>query len=669
MTTPPLLTELAVIAAAGTAVTALLSRLRLPAVAGLLVAGALLGPYGLRLVSEVHSIEALAEVGVVLLLFSIGLEFSISRLRHIFRRVALGGAVQVTATAGAAAGVAFVLGEGVSRAVFYGFVFAMSSTAIVLRALADRGESDAPHGRFIVGTLIFQDLCVVPMVLILPVLAVPKPPVVVATEVGLALLKAAVVVVATLLVARLLVPRLLRAIDATRSRELFLLAVLAICVGTALTTSLVGLSLALGAFLGGMVVADTEFQHRAMGDIIPLRDAFVSVFFVSLGMLFDGRVLFARPLTVGLLLLGFVAGKAVIAILAAAIMRFPSRAAWLAGIGLAQFSEFGFVLAKLAESLGLIDKEAQGTLLAAGILSMFLTPLLIRLAPHLTAGERLIAPLSRLLGVRTPDEPETTDPVRREVLVIGYGIAGQQVARAISACGLHYIALELNAETVRRARAEGEPVYYADATSPEALHHAQLDSARAVVVLINDPQAALRVVDTVRRVAPVVPMLVRTRYFADREKLHALGATEVVAEEVEASLEVMARLLRRLEIPRNVIETQVRSARMILQTTGDRRLTLPRTAVPELEALAGLNVESVLIEERWHAAGRSPVELAIRQQTRALVVALRRAGELLEDPDPELPLQAGDVVHLCGSREAISRAIELLAGGPTEGRQ
>ncbi len=651
------------IAAAGTAVTAILARLRLPAVAGLLVAGALLGPHGLRLVTEVKAIEALAEVGVVLLLFSIGLEFSLTRLKHIFRRVALGGAVQVVATAGAAAGVALLLGESPARAVFYGFVFAMSSTAIVLRALADRGESDAPHGRFIVGTLIFQDLCVVPMVLILPVLAVPRPPAAVAAEVGLALGKAAGVVVATLLVARLLVPRLLRAIDATRSRELFLLAVIAICVGTALTTSLVGLSLALGAFLGGMVVADTDFQHRAMGEIIPLRDAFVSVFFVSLGMLFDGRSLLARPATVGLLLCGFVAGKAAIAMVSAAVMRFPARASWLAGIGLAQFSEFGFVLSTLAVSLRLIDAKAQAALLAAGILSMFLTPLLIRFAPHLTAGERLIAPLSRLLGVRAVDEPEAGDPERHDVIVIGYGIAGREVARALSAAGLSYVALELNAETVRRAREEGEPVFYADATSAEALEHARVQRARAVVVLINDPQAALRVVDTVHRVAPAVPLLVRTRYFADREKLHDLGASEVIAEEVEASLEVMARLLRRLEVPRNVIEAQVRAARLALQAR-ERRLTLPRTALPELEALAGLNVESLLIEPTWHAAGKSAVALALRQRTRALIVALRRDGALVEEPDPAAPLRAGDVLYLCGSRESLAAAAELLEHGP-----
>ncbi|MBW1872535.1 MAG: cation:proton antiporter, partial [Deltaproteobacteria bacterium] len=294
----PLLQELAIIAGLGAAVTVLLGRLRLPAVAGLLATGALAGPFGLGLINEVHAIEALAEIGVVLLLFTIGLEFSLKRLRHIFRRVALGGLVQVGSTVAVATWIALALGEPPGRAVFYGFVFALSSTAIVLRVLSQRGEIDAPHGRFIVGTLIFQDLCVIPMMLIVPVLGSQEPAGAVISNIGFALGKAVIVVVGILLVARVLVSRVLRWVDARRSREVFILAVLAICIGTAWLTSLTGLPLALGAFLGGIVVADSEFKHRAMGDMIPLRNAFVSVFFVSLGMMFDGRILLNHPLEV-----------------------------------------------------------------------------------------------------------------------------------------------------------------------------------------------------------------------------------------------------------------------------------------------------------------------------------------------------------------------------------
>ncbi|HYJ07809.1 MAG TPA: cation:proton antiporter, partial [Polyangiaceae bacterium] len=468
----PLLDELAIVAALAVAVTVLLARLKLPTVAGLLLAGALLGPFGLRLVKEVHAIEVLAEVGVVLLLFSIGLEFSLARLRDIMRQVALGGFVQVGLTTAVTTGVAMALGQPFGRGLFYGFAFALSSTAIVLRALAERRELDAPHGRFIVGTLIFQDLCVVPMVLIVPLLGSAAPIAEAAVSIGLALGKAALVVVGTVLVARFVVPKILGWVDASRSREVFLLAILTLCIGTAWLTSMVGLSLALGAFLGGMVVADTEYSHRAMGDILPLRDAFVSIFFVSLGMLFDVRVVAAQPLLVFGLLFGFLIAKGLLATVAALAMRFPSRVAWLAGVGLAQFGEFGFVLSRLAQENGVVDDKAVGPLLAAGIASMFLTPLLVRAAPHITAGERLLAPLERLIGVRSIDEADESRKLENHVIVVGFGVAGLLAARSLVAAGQPFVVLELNADNVRKGKELGLPVYYGDATSEEALGHA-----------------------------------------------------------------------------------------------------------------------------------------------------------------------------------------------------
>lgn len=561
----PLLDELAIVAALAVVVTVILSRLRLPTVAGLLVAGALLGPYGFGLATSVHAIEVLAEVGVVLLLFSIGLEFSLGRLRDIFRRVALGGVVQVGLTIAVTAGVSLALGQPPGRSVFFGFVVALSSTAIVLRALADRRELDAPHGRFIVGTLIFQDLCVVPMVLIVPLLGGGVPPGHAALDLATALGKAAAVVVGTIVVARLLVPRVLGWVDASKSREVFLLAILALCIGTAWLTSLAGLSLALGAFLGGMVVADTEYGHRAMGDILPLRDAFVSIFFVSLGMLFDVRVLASEPLLVGGLLLAFLAAKGLLATLAAMTMRFPSRVAWLAGVGLAQFGEFGFVLTRLAEENGVVDAATVRPLFAAGIISMFLTPLLVRAAPHVMAGERLLAPLERLIGVRSIDEADEDDALEGHVVLVGLGLAGRAAARVLRERGQRFVVLELDAELVRRCKGEGLPVYYGDATSEEALRHAHVANARLVVLLMNDAQAAERVVATVRRVAPAVPLIMRTRYLQERDRLIRLGAKDVVAEEVEGAVEVIARVLRSLGTSRTEIEENIRAIRATTQ--------------------------------------------------------------------------------------------------------
>lgn len=657
----PLLDELAIIAALAVVVTVLLSRLKLPTVAGLLASGALVGPYGLGLVRSVHAIEVLAEVGVVLLLFSIGLEFSLARLRDIFRQVALGGVLQVGLTIAATAAVAVSLGRPVGQGVFFGFVVALSSTAIVLRALGERRELDAPHGRFIVGALIFQDLCVVPMVLVVPMLGPGAPAGGVAAGIGAALGKAALVVVGTVGVSRFVVPRILAWVDASRSREVFLLAIVGLCIGTAWLTSLAGLSLALGAFLGGMVVADTEYSHRAMGDILPLRDAFVSLFFVSLGMLFDVRVVASQPGLVAALLLGFLVAKGMLATLSASAMRFPPRVAWLAGVGLAQFGEFGFVLARLGRSSGVVGDVEVRPLLAAGIVSMFFTPLLVRAAPHITAGERLLAPLERLIGVRSIDEADEGPLLlEQHVVIVGYGLAGRQAARVLSACGLRFVVLELNAASVREGKRRGEPVYYGDATSEETLGHAHLRSARLLVLLMNDPQAAQRVVDTAKRVAPDVPVLMRTRYLLEREPLLRMGARDVVAEEVESAVEMISRMLRWLEVPRNVIDRRIDGVRAETQTT-DRKRTLPRAVLPDVRGLDDMKIESALVVEGSAVAGASPASLRLRSETGALVVAVRRDSRLRERPDPSVPFEPGDIVYLVGTSESIRRALRLFA--------
>lgn len=655
----PLLDELAVIAVLAVAVTVLLVPLKLPTVAGLLLAGALLGPFGLGAVSSVHAIEILAEVGVVLLLFSIGLEFSLARLKDIFRQVALGGVLQVGLTILATLGVVIALGGSSSQGIFYGFVVSLSSTAIVLRALAERRELDAPHGRFIVGVLIFQDLCVVPMVLIVPLLGAGGSENAL-LEVGIAMGKATLVVAAIIGLARFVVPKILSLVDASRSREVFLLAIVALCIGTAWLTSLAGLSLALGAFLGGMAVADTEYGHRAMGDILPLRDAFVSIFFVSLGMLFDPKIVWEHPLLVGGLLLAFLFGKGILATFAAIAMRFPSRAAWLAGVGLAQFGEFGFVLAKLGQASGVVTAAEISPLLCAGIISMFLTPLLVRAAPHITAGERLLAPLERLLGVNSIDEADHGDqPMSGHVVLVGYGLAGRYTAQALHRCGVRCLVLELNAETVRKSKGQEIQVYYGDATSEEALHHAHLETARALVLLMNDPAAAQRVVDTAKRVAPNVPILMRTRYFAERGRLLDLGAKDVVAEEVEGAVEIIAKVLRWVEVPRNVIEEQINLTRSKTQEA-EHQQTIPRPTLGSQRALEDLKIESLLLREGDPGTQQSLSQLKLRSSTNATVLAIRRHGKLVEKPDPTIPFEVGDTIYLVGTLGAVEGASKLL---------
>ncbi|MBK9973975.1 MAG: cation:proton antiporter [Planctomycetes bacterium] len=658
------LQEIGVLMAVGVVAALVMARLKLPAVAGMLVAGAICGPYGMRLVSDPESISLLAEIGVVLLLFTIGLEFPLSRFLRIGKPLLIGGTLQVSLTVVAALGVGLACGLPFRAALPVAFAVSLSSTAVVLRGLQDRGEVDAPHGRFIVGTLIFQDLCVIPMLLALPVLAGAGDALTLAKNIGLALGQAALAVVATYLVAKMVLPVLLRRVDATRSREIFILAILTVCIGIAFATEYAGLSMALGAFLAGIVLAESPYANRALSDVLPLRDVLNALFFISLGMLFDWRTLLDAPLIVLGIFAGLVIGKGLLATIAAMFMRFPARAAIVAGLGLAQFGEFGIVIMKTAGALDLMSLGQEGRWIsAAAVLSMFVTPLVLRFSPHLAAGARLLRPLERLLGVRGVDSPaRDLEEASHHVVVAGYGVGGRAVVSALKAVGVRYVVLDMNAETVRAARLQKEPVYYADVTSEEALHHARVRHAAAFVLTINDPGAAHRTLDAVHRYAPETPIVVRTHYLGAGDQMRKQGATEVVSEELEAAVEIMARVLRMLNVPRNVIDREVALVRDNTQGSA-RSSTLPRPKLPDLQELADLKVESVLVSATCFSRGKTLLDLNLRARTGASVIALRRDGLLASQPRPDDPLAEGDILYLVGSLEDIRNAMTYLESG------
>ena len=646
-----LLEEITVIATVSVIVTLLLGRLKLPVVAGLVLSGALVGPKALSLAHDPEAIEVIAEVGVIFLLFTIGLEFSLSRLKNIFRQVALGGLLQVGVTTLVTSLICLSMDLSVPEAIVYGFVFALSSTALVLRTLGERGELDAPHGRFIVGTLIFQDLCIVPMVLIVPLLinGLDKPET--WQAIMFALAKATLVVVLLFAVSRKVIPHLFRWVNASRSNEVFILTVLCLCIGTAYLTSLTGLSLALGAFLAGMIVADTDFRHRAMGDILPLRDVFVSFFFVSLGMFFDFQLLAEKPMEVGLLLLAFIGGKGLIAILAASFMRFPPRAAWLAGVGLAQFGEFGFIILQLAIQEGVVIESEIGTLLNAGILSMFLTPLLVYKAPHFTAGERALDPLAKLLRARSAEELEDRTVGHSDhVVVIGYGLAGRLLTNSLSRLKIEAVALEMNSDNVELGRKLGDPVYYADATSEEALGHAHVESCRAIVIMINDNQAIERVISTIARMKVEAPVFVRTQYMRGSEKLSQELPVNIVASEVEGGLEILSLVLNQLQIPRNLIIREVDQAREETMHS-DREYSSSPLPLEAHAGLKDLKVEKLIVTARSRVAGQSPRNLDLAESTGISILAVRRKDSLLVHRLADIIFQPEDLVYCLGSKE------------------
>jgi CPA2 family monovalent cation:H+ antiporter-2 len=525
-----ILKDLVVVLGAGVVVVALLRRLRVPSIAGFILTGVLAGPTALGLVGKSHDVEVLAEVGVILLLFGIGLELSLERIKRLWQAILVGGSIQVGITAVATALIARAFGMETGAAAFLGCVVAVSSTAVVLRGLAARGELETPHGRLAVGILVFQDLCVVPMILAVPLLAGQGGSLgAVAATMGSAL----GILVGVLLAASLVVPRLLALVARTRQRDLFVLTVFLVCFGIAWLVSRAGISLALGAFLAGLVVAGSEFRHQAMSDLIPLREILASLFFVSVGMLLDVGAVAADPGPALGLLAAVMAGKFIIILLTALLLRLPLRVAILSAAALSQVGEFSFVLLGAARGTGLLDPALSNNLLTAIILSMLLTPLGLAFGPHLALSASRVGWLNRRLGAEPPGI-DTEEPHADHVVVAGYGLAGREVCRALRERGVPCLVVDTNADNVREARGAGEYAVLGDVTQDEVLEEVGVAHARLVIVNINDHRATELALRRLREMAPHTPVVVRTQYDMDRDGLLEAGATRVIAAEAVA---------------------------------------------------------------------------------------------------------------------------------------
>lgn len=543
MTELVFLQDMVIILAAAVAVVAFLRALQVPSIAGFIVAGTVVGPNALGLVKDLHQVEVLAEIGVVLLLFGIGLELSLSRVRRLWRPIVLGGATQVGVTILVVVGISMACGRGLPSGLLLGFIFAVSSTAIVLGGLSSRGELETPHGRLALGILIFQDLCVVPMVLVVPALGNNAGS---GKSVLVQLLTAAAVITGVLVAARLVVPRFLEAIARTRKRDLFILAVFLICLGTAWAVSKVGVSLALGAFLAGLVVSGSRYREQAISDLVPLRDILASVFFVSIGMLLDLRSVLDHLLPILGLFAAIILGKFIIIFVASTIMRLPVRVGILTAASLSQVGEFSFVLLIAATGTGLLEEPLRSNLTVAIILSMLATPFGLALGPQLAAGLSKLNPLIRLLQVKTTAErPDTdTEPLKNHVIIAGYGLTGRNLVRSLKQIGARYIIVDLNTENVREAAGQGEPAFFGDVTSAEVLEHLEIAEAKHLVIAINDPDATARTTRAARLVAPDLRITVRTAFYTDMNRLVDAGATYVVAAEAAAADAMVDRVLK-----------------------------------------------------------------------------------------------------------------------------
>ena len=549
------LRDLVVILAVAVAVVAVLHRLGVPTIAGFIFAGVVVGPEALGIVNDPHQVELLAEIGVALLLFGIGLELSLDRLKRLWRPIILGGTLQVGTTLIAAYLISRAFGYSVNVSILIGCLLAVSSTAIVLRGLEVRGEIDAPHGRLTLGILVFQDLLVVPMILLVPILSGANTSV---GNIAYTMLRAVVILIGVILAARIIVPRILKFIAGTRQRQLFLLAVLLICIGTAWITSTAGVSLALGAFLAGLVVAGSEYRQQVLADMIPFKEVFTSVFFISIGMLLSPFSIMHNIVPIVLLLLAILIGKAFLVFITGLAMRLPVRVAILAAAALAQVGEFSFVIAKSAQGTGLLTGDLAAVIIPASILSMFITPFALMFGPTLAAGMGKAKALTKLLNVISVEEaPEKILRMHDHVIIGGYGFTGEKLAESLKKCGIPYLIIELNPANVHRAAAGGEHVYYGDITSAEVLAHLGLAQAKELVLVINDPGAIERAIKAAREVAPKLHITVRTNYLLDVQPLLEAGADDVIPAELEAAVEITSRIINRCKVDRSQIDDQL----------------------------------------------------------------------------------------------------------------
>lgn len=654
------LKDLAVIFAVSLVVILVFHRFKLPPLPGFIVAGVLLGPNALALVPEVHRVEALAEVGVILLLFTIGIEFSLGRLKEMGRQVLGAGSLQMGFTVLATGAVAL---SRVTRetALFLGFLVALSSTAIVLKVLTDKGEIDAPHGRLSTGILIFQDLCVVPIMLAVPFLAGTAQGG--AAGLALALAKAVAVVIGVVGLARTAVPWAFTFILRTKSRELFLIAIILLGTLTALGTAAAGASLALGAFLAGLVISESDYAHQALAELLPFRDIFISLFFVAVGMLVQFDFLRAHPfLTAGGVVV-IMGGKTLAAAAGPALMGYSGRVALLSGMAVSQIGEFSFVLAREGRGLGLLPEGLYQTFLAVAVCTMLVTPFILQGGPWLLDGLERVVPLDRLMpGFRPHSLAPAQEPLTDHVIIAGYGLNGRNLAAALRSIDAPYLIVELNAQSVRSARTRGEPAFYGDATREEILRSLGIARARLLVIAISDPAATRRMVRVARAISPTVHIIARTRYVVEIPELTRLGANVVIPEEFETSVEIFSRVLAHYQVARNDVERLVDEIRashyQALRTGPGTRLSMAGAigTIPQMIA------ERIRLPAGAPAIGRSLQQTKLRTETGALVLSVSRGATDVATPDPRFRLAADDVLVVVGQPHQVRAAQELLTG-------
>jgi len=655
----PLLKDFVIILGSSVVIILILQRIKIPSILGFLITGVLVGPHGLSLIKASHEVELMAEIGIIFLLFVIGIEFSLKSLASIKKTVIVGGSLQVGGTILATSVILFFAGLNWPQAIFIGFLFSLSSTAIVLKLLQSKGEMAAPHGRLSLAVLIFQDIIVVPMMLITPLLAGQSENI--AITLLILLVKVIVVIGLVLLMARYVVPKALLLVAKTRSNELFILSVILICFATAWFTSALGLSLALGAFFAGLIISESEYNHQATANILPFHEIFISFFFVSIGMLLDLQFFFNHFLLVLLLTILVIVLKGAIVVGAALLMGFPSRSQWLAGFSLFQVGEFAFILAATGMSYQLITADLYQYFLAISLLSMAATPFAFQYSHQLT-GFFIRIPIPRQVRKRLEaikrlhkvEQGKVDTQLDDHLVIVGYGLNGRNLVRAAKKATIPFVIVELNPDNVREIREEGDRVIYGDATHENILHHVHVHTARIVVIAISDPIATKKIVNQVRKLSQTAYIIVRTRYINEIEENLKLGADEIIPEEFETSIKIFTRVLQKYLVPVNEIQlfvSQIRAQNYEILRMPAMGSDTPGSMglhIPDME-IAALPVQ----QENNLMVGRPIRETGLREDFGITILTINRKGKFLKEIRGGEVIRQDDVIYVIGSPEKI----------------
>jgi monovalent cation:H+ antiporter-2, CPA2 family len=667
----PVLRELILLAGASLAVVLLFRRLRLPATVGFIVTGILIGPGAFALVRDPALVRTLAEFGVVVLLFTVGLEFSFADLKRLGRRALVAGAMQVLLTVAVVAGALVLGGRHPARALFVGMLVSLSSTALVLKLLTDRIELRSPHGRVATGVLLFQDLAAVLFLLSVAPLgrwAAGGPFTVAELTAGLP--RAALVVAiaaAALLLARRAIPWVLGRASRAGSREVFLFGVVLVVLGSASLASRMGSSLAVGAFLAGLLLAGSELRDLIAGDLLPLRDILASVFFIAVGMSFDPAVVLARPVLVALSTAGLVLAKLALAFLALRASGVPGRVACAAALALAQVGEFSFVLAQAGAAHGLLGTGASQAFFAGAVFSLLLTPFVVARAPQWALA------LDRMLtrgraGVAEVEAGETAAaatggparPRAHHVVIAGFGLNGQNVARVLRSVRLPHLVVDLDPDAVALGQERGSPVLVGDIGSALVQREAGVPRAKVLVLALSDPTATRHSCRVARSLSSELFIIVRTRYVDEIDQLYAAGANQVIPEEFETSIEIFTAVMRELHVPGNVIQAQI----TLLRQERYSLLRGRRLQGAILEQLPTILLErttdTFLLLQESPAVGRTLGGIGIGTDGEARLVAVVRGGRPLTAVAPDFPLRVGDTLVVTGTHAEVDRVFERL---------